>query len=105
VGGVGLQARANQDFLSLPLKTSLKGWHTQWFYCENHEPSLPPFIGRLPKYDGSWVEELTEAEAPIIQAVVDRVSELKQLGLMGVDMATNWLPHRVVRLKQQIHPS
>jgi hypothetical protein len=39
MSGVGLQARPNRDFLNLPLKTSLKGWHHQWFYCENYEPS------------------------------------------------------------------
>jgi hypothetical protein len=45
VGGIGLQTRSCAGFLDLPLKTSLRGWHGTWFYCENHEPSLPPFVG------------------------------------------------------------
>jgi hypothetical protein len=61
IGGVGIHAWANQDFLALPLKTSLKGWHTQWFYCENHESNLPPFIDQLSEYDRSWLEEPTDA--------------------------------------------
>jgi hypothetical protein len=77
VGEVGIQAQANRGFLSLPLKTSLKGWHTQWFYCENHEPILPPFVGRHPEYNDSWVEEPTGAGTPIIQALTDQVSEIK----------------------------
>jgi hypothetical protein len=42
IGGVGIQICLRSDFLDLPLKTSLKGWHEQWFYYENYEPSLLP---------------------------------------------------------------
>jgi hypothetical protein len=42
IGEVGLQTRTRVDFLDLPMKTSLRGWHRTWFYCENHEPSPPP---------------------------------------------------------------
>jgi hypothetical protein len=45
VGGVGLQTCPHAGFLDLPLKTSLRRWHGTWFYCENDEPSLPPFVG------------------------------------------------------------
>jgi hypothetical protein len=45
IGGVGLQTRPSAHFLNLPLKNSLQGWHRTWFYCENHEPSLPSFVG------------------------------------------------------------
>jgi hypothetical protein len=45
IGGIGLQTRPCAGFLDLLLKTSLRGWHRTWFYYDNHEPSLPPFIG------------------------------------------------------------
>jgi hypothetical protein len=45
IDSVGIQARLHRDFHTLPLKTPLKGWYKQWFYCKNHEPSLPPFVG------------------------------------------------------------
>jgi hypothetical protein len=35
-------------------------------YCENHEPSLPPFVNHLPKYDDTWVEELTASEMSLV---------------------------------------
>jgi hypothetical protein len=31
IGGVSIQTHPCRDFLSIPLKTSLKGWHKQWF--------------------------------------------------------------------------
>jgi hypothetical protein len=42
IGGVGLQTRPHAGFLDLPLRTYLREWHETWFYCENHESSLPP---------------------------------------------------------------
>jgi hypothetical protein len=57
IGGVGLQTYPRVGFLDLLMKTSLRAWHRTWFYCENHEPSLPPFVGQLPEFQGSWSEE------------------------------------------------
>jgi hypothetical protein len=47
IGGVGLQTCPHAGFVDLPMKTSLRGWHGTWFYCENHEPSLSPFVAWL----------------------------------------------------------
>jgi hypothetical protein len=104
IGGIGIQAWAHQNFLDLPLKTSLKGWHTRWFYRENHEPSLPPFVSRLLEYDRLWVEEPTGAEIPVMQALANRVRELKRLSLIRVGVVANWLARRVVPFKKQVHP-
>ena len=50
VGGAGLQLRGgrSQRYINLPLKTSLKGWHEEWFYVTNPSPSLPPYDGHVP---------------------------------------------------------
>jgi hypothetical protein len=53
IGGVGLQTHPRASFLDLPLKSSLCGWHGTWFYCDNHEPSLPSFVGRLLEFQGT----------------------------------------------------
>jgi hypothetical protein len=50
IKGVGHQTHRHAGFLDLPLKTSLRGWHETWFYCENQEPSLPLFLGRLTEF-------------------------------------------------------
>jgi hypothetical protein len=104
IGGVGLQTHPRSGFLELPMKTSLRGWHKTWFYCENHEPSLPPFIGRLPGYQGTWNEEPTPAELHLVPALFSRVNNLKARGLTRVYVATHWLVYRVTPLKKQIHP-
>jgi hypothetical protein len=47
IRGAGLQTCPHAGFVDLPMKTSLRGWHGTWFYCENHEPSLSPFVAWL----------------------------------------------------------
>jgi hypothetical protein len=93
IRGVGLQTHPHARFLGLPLKTSLQGWHGTWFYCENHEPSICPFAGRLPKFQGTWSEEPTPLELPQVAALYNKINILKDKGLMGVCVATHWLAH------------
>jgi hypothetical protein len=104
IGGVGLQTRPCVGFLNLPLKTSLRGWHGTWFYCENHEPSLPPFVCQLPEFKGTWSEEPTPLKLPQVATLTNKVNLLTEKGLTGVCVATHWLAHRVQPLKKQIHP-
>jgi hypothetical protein len=77
--------------------------HGTWFYCENHKPSLPPFIGRLPKFQGTWSEEPTPLELPQVAALTNKVNSLKEKGLTGVYVDAHWLSHRVQPLKKQVY--
>jgi hypothetical protein len=104
IGGVGLQTHPRSGFLDLPMKTSFKGWHKSWFYCENHEPSLPSFVGRLPVFSGTWSEEPTPAKLPIVAALANRVNDIKNQGLTGVCMVAHWVARQVTSLKKQVHP-
>jgi hypothetical protein len=103
IGGVGLQMRPHSGFLDLQMKTSLKGWHKSWFYYKNHEPSLPPFVGRLPEFRGTWSKKPTAAELPIIATLGNRVNDLKNQGLIGVCVDAHWLLRRVMSWKKQVH--
>jgi hypothetical protein len=100
IGGVGLQTCPRCGFLELPIKTSLWGWHMTWFCCENHEPSLPSFIGRLPEYQGTWGEEPTPVELPHIATLTNTINALKEHVQIGVCLATHWLARQVIRLKK-----
>jgi hypothetical protein len=104
IGGIGLQTHPHSCFLDLPIKTSLKGWHKPWFYYENHEPSLPHFIGRLPEFSGTWSKESTPVDLPIIADLGNLVNDHKSRGLTCVCMAAHWLACWVMPLKKQVHP-
>ncbi|RLM75473.1 putative gypsy-type retrotransposon protein [Panicum miliaceum] len=40
VGGAGVQLRDKALYLEYTTLSSLSGWHGQWFYIGNHQPSL-----------------------------------------------------------------
>jgi hypothetical protein len=52
----------------------------QWFYYGNHEPSLPPFVDRLPEYDATWVEDPTRESKDNIETnkLVELLQEMFQ---------------------------
>jgi hypothetical protein len=89
ISDVRLQMHPRSRFLDLPMKISLKGSHKSCFYCENHEPSLPPFIGRLFEFSGTWSKEPTPVELPIIANLGNRVNNLKSRSLTGVCVAAH----------------
>jgi hypothetical protein len=104
IGGVGLQTHPRTGFLDLLMKTSLRRWHGMWFYCKNHEPNLPPFVGRLHEFQWSWCEQPTPLELPHVAALTNKINLLKERGLTGVYVVIHWLAYRVVPLKKQVHP-
>ena len=57
MGCAGIQLRNNHvnEYLSMCLSTSNKGWHSYWFYVKNDAAApLPEFSGRL-------IEEVLES--------------------------------------------
>jgi hypothetical protein len=75
-----------------------------WFYCENHEPNFPPFVGRLPEFQGSWSEETTPLELSHVATLTNKINLLKEHGLTRGCVAAHWLASRVLPLKKQVHP-
>jgi hypothetical protein len=90
---VGLQTYSRTSLLDLPMKTSLRGWHRTWFYCENHEPNLAHFVRQLPEFQGSLSEEPTPLELPHVKALTTMINLLKERGLTEVCVTANWLAH------------
>jgi hypothetical protein len=75
-----------------------------WFYCKNHKPSLPTFVGQLLEFQGTWSEEPTPLKLPQVAALTNKINYLKEQGLMGVCVDAHWLARGVLPLKKQVHP-
>jgi hypothetical protein len=75
-----------------------------WFYYENHEPRLPPFVGRLPEFQGTWSEEPTPLNLPHIASLTNKINLLKDCVLTIVCVVAHCLAYRVIALKKQVHP-
>jgi hypothetical protein len=81
VGGASLEMRLGRkaDYLDIPLKDNIKGWHLEWFIVENHGNSLPPRSGRQPDVrTPSWTESPTDLEVAEAGALLAEVGLLKK---------------------------
>jgi hypothetical protein len=66
IGGVGLQTHPCSVLLDLPMKSSLWGWHKTWFYCENHEPSLPFLWADSLSIKGPGMKDRLSPNSPLL---------------------------------------
>jgi hypothetical protein len=53
---------------------------------------------------GTWYEEPTLAKLPIVDALANRVNDLKNQGFTVAYVTAHWLTCRVTPLKKQVHP-
>src|SRR6266511_2318459 len=92
--------------MGLALKTSLKGWHSRWFYTTNPSPSLPAYVGLHPVVKPSWSSTPLNEEMKQVNALLKRLEECKESDeVNGVGVVTNFIGQRIQPIKEQVHPS
>ena len=80
------------EYLTVPLNTSLKGWNARWFYMKQSYPTIRYDVDHVLENQRSWSEKPSSGD-------MDQVREL--LGLIkGVKMndalvAASFIVHRV----------
>lgn len=89
VGGAGFQLRHGMapKYLEMPLNETNKGWHEQWFTCENIAPRLPPMSGKPPQWNPSWTKSPPAGDMDQVVELMQLISDLKKGGLTGVAVA------------------
>jgi hypothetical protein len=108
VGGVSLEMRHGRktDYLDIPLKDSIKGWHLEWFIIENHRNSLPPRSGRQPDvHTPSWIESPTDQDVAEAGVLLAEVGLLKERGLTAEAMVADFVFKNIQPLKDRAYPA
>ena len=107
VGGAGLQLRGgrSQRYINLPLKTSLRGWHEEWFYISNPSPSLPPYDGHAPVVRESWSSLPSNEDMTQVSRLLEILDGRKGEGITGVGVVLSFINRRVQPVKDRVHPS
>jgi len=93
VGGVYLQLRdgmANQ-YIDVPLNTSLKGWTARWFYVRNWEPSILADINHYAVPNANW----SARPSGEMSQVKELTKILKKIKLDGVGVAVTFVCCRI----------
>ena len=88
------------EYINVPLNTSLKGWNSKWFYMKQSHPAIRCNVHHIPENQKSWSERPSSAD-------VDQIRELLSL-IKGVKMnkrlvATRFIVRRVLPCKERAH--
>ncbi|RLN08860.1 hypothetical protein C2845_PM11G06220 [Panicum miliaceum] len=73
VGGAGVQLRDKALYLEYTTPSSLSGWHAQWFYIGNHQPSLLRRDNAPPQRQECWLKKPTEEERRDIPELMKQI--------------------------------
>ena len=94
------------DYLDIPLKDSIKGWHLEWFIMENHGNSLPPRSGRQPDVrTPSWTESPTDQDVAEAEVLLAEVGLLKERGLTAEAVVADFVFKNIQSLKDRAYPA
>jgi hypothetical protein len=108
VCGASLEMRRGRktEYLDIPLKDSIKGWHLEWFIVENHGNSLPPRSGRQPDVRApSWTESPTDLEIAEARYLLAEVGLLKEKGLTTEAVVADFVFKNIQPLKDRAYPA
>jgi hypothetical protein len=94
------------EYLDIPLKDSIKGWHLEWFIMENHCESLHPRSGRqLDVHTLSWVESPTPLEVTEARVLLVEICLLKEKGLTAKAVVADFVFKNIQPLKDRAYPA
>lgn len=82
---------ANQ-YIDVPLNTSLKGWIAKWFFVRNWEPSIPTDIDHYAVSNANWSARPSGEEMSHVQELK---KILKKIKLDGVGVVVNFICRRI----------
>jgi hypothetical protein len=112
VGGVGFVVRNEINYFNFPMRESVQGWRSKWFYLRDHPASgqrsnLPPFedvLEAVPKK--SWQNALTAEEKVLADKLYKKILDLKNAGgqtMCGTEIAALFLKRRVQPVMSRSH--
>ena len=108
VGCAGIHLRNNRvnEYPSMCLSTSNKGWHSQWFYVkDNVAAPLPVFSRRIiEEVLGSWKWGVPDKDKKRIKDHLTTLQILKERGVNGSGIIGAYHMRRVVPLMARALP-
>jgi hypothetical protein len=108
VGGASLEIHRGRktEYLDIPLKDNIKGWHLEWFIVENHGKSLPPQSGRQPDVRApSWTESPKDLEITEVRVLLAEIGLLKERGLTAEAVVVDFVFKNIQPLKDRAYPA
>ena len=103
VGGVYLQLRDGManEYINVPLNTSLKGWNARWFYIKQSHLVIQCDVHHISESQSSWSERPNSADMEQVRELLDLI---KGVEIRGELVAASFIVRRVQPYKERAHP-
>lgn len=97
VGEVEIQFREkiSQEYLFVLTLSMNKGWHNEWFYTTNYEPTVPCNMDARPKVRGCWTDPVPDERMGQVRELVALIKDLKNRGLTSIGVMINYATSRI----------
>jgi hypothetical protein len=112
IGGVGFIVRKEVNYFNFPMRESIQGWRSKWFYLRDlpalgHRSDLPEFEDVLEATPMiSWQNILTTDAKVVADKLYEKVLELKNAGgqtMSSTEGAALFLRHRIQPVMSRAH--
>src|SRR5438128_5372174 len=101
-----MRKQRSGKYVTFPMRDSLKGWYSRWFYISNPNPALPAYIGRPPALEVSWGSFPREEEMKNVRILLERLEAVKAAAqLSGVAVVRSFIKRRIQPIKERDHPA
>ncbi|KAK3160947.1 hypothetical protein QOZ80_1BG0068990 [Eleusine coracana subsp. coracana] len=100
IGGAGFQLRNKSKYIEVPLRSTNKGWHTDWFYHGNHAPSLSEFAAEVPVPRPEWSAKASPNKKSQVDKILEKIANLKKKGYIRVHVAASFIYRRMQPIKK-----
>ncbi|KAE8810350.1 hypothetical protein D1007_12935 [Hordeum vulgare] len=106
-GATLVHHRMKSGFPQMPLQYSIKQWQRGFFYVKNTSPTrdainMPPFTIEPPMAKKNWQAKYPKPVPEVAQIGV-YLDSLKGRGLVGRDLLTTMMTHRILPLQRRPH--
>jgi hypothetical protein len=99
-----LRSGRSQFYVSLLLKSSNRGWHSEWFYIKNDSASLHKFTRQALVPGDHWGWGPDKLEKKKVELILCEVQELKRSLVTGPGLCWTFFSLRIQPPKARAHP-
>jgi hypothetical protein len=107
VGAVmfNLRSGLKAEWIDTDLPVNTTGWRSKWFYIADQIPGLPRRTGHKPVKISEWDLGLSTHDLEDLKGVLELVSDMKNRGVTGAEVARSFCRRMIQPIKGRVHPT
>ena len=90
-----------EKYIPYYLRHQIGDWKAEWFYIDNHAPTLPERTPGPPKQRHKWC--MPAGNADQVEELLKWIARRRREGVIGATVVSSWLRRQVQPLQSHIH--